>query len=140
MDKLLYLDENANVVSRVIVFANTSHVVNLLQATLDVYFDKLRTVSADDEKSAISRLEAINIFKEKKASILVATDIFSAGLDFADVSYVINFEMPTKFTQFARRCGRTGRLGNPGAVFSFFDFSTDFEIASSLADVSFVYI
>ena len=41
------------------------------------------------------RLGALNKFKAKSRSILVATDVASRGLDIPHVDVVINFDIPT---------------------------------------------
>jgi ATP-dependent RNA helicase DeaD len=44
----------------------------------------------------------------------VATDVGARGLDIAEVSHVVNFDMPFDVTDYVHRIGRTGRAGRPG--------------------------
>ena len=57
-------------------------------------------------------------FKDRKADILVATDLASRGLDFPFVSHVINFDFPKSTSDYLHRAGRAGRAGRPGFVMS----------------------
>ena len=52
--------------------------------------------------------------------VLVATDVAGRGLDIADVSHVINFDLPTRsIDNYSHRIGRTGRAGKDGLATSF---------------------
>lgn len=62
---------------------------------------------------------AFQQFKTNKANILVTTDLAARGLDIADVSHVINFDMPTNEETYIHRIGRTGRAGKPGVAVNF---------------------
>ena len=51
--------------------------------------------------------------------ILVATDVAGRGLDIADVTHVINYDVPNKIDSYCHRIGRTGRAGKFGIAISF---------------------
>jgi superfamily II DNA/RNA helicase len=55
----------------------------------------------------------------RKIQFLVATDIASRGIDIADVSHVINYDLPKFSEDYIHRIGRTGRAGKPGIAISF---------------------
>lgn len=40
------------------------------------------------------RSRSVEAFREGRKDVLVATDVASKGLDFADVQHVINYDMP----------------------------------------------
>lgn len=70
-----------------------------------------------------ARLRALDAFATGAAKILVATDVAARGLDMPDVNHVINFDMPTKkseFDDYIHRIGRTGRAGRKGIATSFY--------------------
>ena len=49
----------------------------------------------------------------------MATDVAGRGLDIADVTHVINYDVPNKIDSYCHRIGRTGRAGKFGIAISF---------------------
>ena len=82
-------------------------------------------VSIHGGKDQEERNEAIQLYKEGKKDVLVATDIAAKGLDFADIQHVINFDMPSEIENYVHRIGRTGRCGKTGVATTFIDKSCD---------------
>ena len=70
-------------------------------------------------KAQTDRLQAIDLFKRGVKDVLVATDVASKGLDFADIQHVINFDMPKEIEDYVHRIGRTGRRGRTGVATTF---------------------
>jgi len=64
------------------------------------------------------REEALKGFRGGRYEILVATDIASRGLDIADVSHVINYDVPQHPEDYIHRIGRTGRAEAHGDAFT----------------------
>ena len=77
-----------------------------------------KTASLHGEIPPRMRNNNFEKFKERKADILVATDLASRGLDFPFVSHVINFDFPKSTSDYLHRAGRAGRAGRPGFVMS----------------------
>jgi ATP-dependent RNA helicase DDX3X len=77
------------------------------------------TIAIHGDKTQIKRLEAIKQFTNGEIPILIATDVASRGLDFPNVSYVFNYDMPNNIDDYIHRIGRTGRCGNKGTSISF---------------------
>lgn len=50
---------------------------------------------------------------------MIATDVCARGIDFPNVSYVFNYDLPTNIDDYIHRIGRTGRCGNQGTSISF---------------------
>jgi len=50
---------------------------------------------------------------------LVATDVASRGIDVAEVSHVINFDVPLIYEDYVHRIGRTGRANHTGQAITF---------------------
>ncbi len=66
-----------------------------------------------------SRTRIFDDFKQGTLPILLATDVAARGLDFSNVSHVINFEFPRTAVSYTHRTGRTGRMGRKGTALSF---------------------
>ncbi len=65
------------------------------------------------------RFEAVRQFKEGGHRVLIATDIIARGIDIAEVSHVINFDLPEVPENYIHRIGRTGRADREGIAVSF---------------------
>lgn len=70
-------------------------------------------------KGQNSRINAMNEFKEGNLRVLVSTDVSSRGIDVANVSHVINFEVPMLYEDYIHRIGRTGRAFQTGEAITF---------------------
>ncbi len=60
------------------------------------------------------REDALRGFRQGRYEALVATDIASRGLDIADVSHVVNYDVPQHPEDYIHRIGRTGRAEHSG--------------------------
>jgi ATP-dependent RNA helicase RhlE len=64
------------------------------------------------------REQALKGFRDGRYEVLVATDIAARGLDIANVSHVINFDVPQHPEDYVHRIGRTGRAEATGDAFT----------------------
>ena len=64
------------------------------------------------------REDALKGFRNGRFELLVATDIAARGLDIADVSHVINYDVPQHPEDYIHRIGRTGRAEATGDAFT----------------------
>ncbi len=115
-DLCLYLLRNT-INGRIIIFRRTKFGVDKLEQTLLKNGYKVTSIHGDKTQSL--RNEAIENFKNKKATILIATDVAARGIDIVNVDAVINFDLPNIPETYVHRIGRTGRAGKSGIAFSF---------------------
>jgi ATP-dependent RNA helicase RhlE len=101
----------------VLVFTRTKRGADKLVKSLTA--DGIRAEAIHGDKSQGSRQRALENFKKRTVSMLVATDVASRGLDITDISHVINFDLPEDAETYVHRIGRTGRAGATGIAISF---------------------
>jgi ATP-dependent RNA helicase RhlE len=96
----------------VIVFCRTKHGADRVAGLLKRKRHSVAVIHSN--RSQKEREEALNGFRDGHYGILVATDIASRGLDIADVSHVINYDVPQHPEDYIHRIGRTGRAEHTG--------------------------
>lgn len=118
-DKTLKLAEllRSDGFSKVLVFGKTKHGVERLAKLLTTM--GLAAESIHGNKNFNHRQRALGAFKDNKVKVLVATDVAARGLDIADVSHVINYDLPATYEDYIHRIGRTGRGGKKGKALTF---------------------
>jgi ATP-dependent RNA helicase DeaD len=67
------------------------------------------------------RDRVMQVFRQEKADVLVATDVAARGLDIDHISHVINYDIPTSPEVYVHRIGRTGRIGREGVAITLVD-------------------
>ena len=77
-----------------------------------------RSTSLQGNLSQGRRQAAMDGFRSGEFQILVATDIAARGIDVANVSHVINFDIPSTPDAYIHRIGRTGRALCSGEAFT----------------------
>jgi ATP-dependent RNA helicase DDX23/PRP28 len=113
---------------KVIVFVNEKKSAEKVARTIEKNGKK--TVVLHGGKAQDLREQSLAQFKEG-GRILVATDVAGRGIDVADVTHVVNYDVPTKIDNYCHRIGRTGRAGKSGIAVSFLTDS-DTEIMPAL--------
>lgn len=102
---------------KVLIFGRTKHGVERLYKNLVRYGFKANSIHGN--KSYVSRLRSLELFKKDHINILVATDVAARGLDIPDVSHVINYDVPATYNDYVHRIGRTGRINKRGVALTF---------------------
>ena len=105
---------------RVIVFARTrTNVDNIYKflARKVLEAGEVRVIHAN--KGQNTRINSMEAFKEGNVRVLVATDVAARGIDVAQVSHVINFDVPIIYEDYVHRIGRTGRANHTGEAITF---------------------
>jgi ATP-dependent RNA helicase RhlE len=103
-------------IEQALVFTRTKHGANHLAEQLEL--DGIAATAIHGNKSQGQRVKALNDFKAGRASILVATEVASRGLDIDALPHVVNFELPMVAEDYVHRIGRTGRAGATGEAVS----------------------
>ncbi len=107
------------VVTSAIVFTRTKFGADRLEKHLNMYGITSSAIHGD--KSQNKRTRALDLFKQGRVKVLVATDVAARGIDVSNVSHVINFELPNVSETYLHRIGRTGRAGAEGTAWSLVD-------------------
>jgi len=102
---------------RSIIFVNTKRCAEQLEDTLNANGYKTAALSGDVPQEKRQRL--LNDFQENRITLLIATDVAARGLHIADVSHVINYDLPQDAEDYVHRIGRTARFGASGEAISF---------------------
>lgn len=78
----------------------------------------LSTAALHGNKDQAEREATLNLFKERKVDVLIATDLLARGIDVENLPVVINFELPSNAEVYVHRIGRTARAGQKGIALS----------------------
>lgn len=65
------------------------------------------------------REKVLQSFREKRVTVLIATDVAARGIDIQNLTHVINFALPQNPESYVHRIGRTGRAGQLGTAITF---------------------
>ncbi len=101
----------------IIVFVNIKR--NCEMVARDVRAAGRNPVTLHGSKTQEQREAALDKLRAGQADVLVATDLAGRGIDVADVSLVVNFNMTSSIEQYTHRVGRTGRAGKSGIAITF---------------------
>lgn len=77
--------------------------------------------SIHGDRTQRERERALEMFRNGRCPILVATAVAARGLDIPNVTHVVNYDLPTDIDDYVHRIGRTGRAGNTGISTAFFN-------------------
>ena len=77
--------------------------------------------SIHGDRTQREREKALEMFRNGRCPILVATAVAARGLDIPNVTHVVNYDLPTDIDDYVHRIGRTGRAGNTGLSTAFFN-------------------
>lgn len=100
-----------------IVFTRTKHGAEKLAAKLHADGIQCREIHGNLNQSKRDRV--MKGFRHGKFDVLVATDLASRGIDVADISHIINYDIPDDPEVYVHRIGRTARMGAQGRAFTF---------------------
>jgi ATP-dependent RNA helicase RhlE len=114
-DLVLELLKRVNYES-VIVFCRTKHGADRVAHLLKRNNHAVAVLHSN--RTQREREQALQGFREGRFEVLVATDIAARGLDIADVSHVVNYDVPQHPEDYIHRIGRTGRMAAAGDAYT----------------------
>ncbi|XP_057512753.1 probable DEAD-box ATP-dependent RNA helicase 48 isoform X1 [Actinidia eriantha] len=97
---------------KVIVFCTTAMVTSLVFLLLREM--KLNVREIHTRKPQLYRTRISDEFREAKRLILVTSDVSARGMNYPDVTLVLQMGIPSDREQYIHRLGRTGREGKGG--------------------------
>ena len=114
VDKLHWLSNllDKDPSSRGVVFCKTKAATQKLAKQLketDFAADGIHGDLLQKERDKVMRA-----FKNENLQVLVATDLAARGIDIADLSFVVHYQMPDQDDYYTHRSGRTARAGKRG--------------------------
>ena len=110
---VLYQEDPENAM----IFCATREMVNVLFRQLKkarIRCGMLHGLVDQDE-----RIRTIEEYREGRFRFLIATDVAARGVDFDNITHVINYDLPMAKETYVHRIGRTGRNGKSGKAISF---------------------
>jgi ATP-dependent RNA helicase RhlE len=100
----------------VIVFCRTKHGADRVAHLLKRNNHAVAVLHSN--RTQREREQALRGFRDGRYEVLVATDIAARGLDIADVSHVVNYDVPQHPEDYIHRIGRTGRMEATGDAYT----------------------
>ncbi|KAK1409047.1 hypothetical protein QVD17_41319 [Tagetes erecta] len=97
---------------KVIVFCTTAMMTSLMFSLLREMKMNVREIHS--RKPQLYRTRVSEEFKEEKQLILITSDVSARGMNYPDVTLVIQVGVPVDREQYINRLGRTGREGKGG--------------------------
>jgi ATP-dependent RNA helicase DeaD len=101
----------------IIMFVRTKQATEELAEKLRARGFKTAAINGDIPQQARER--TIDMLRDGKVDILVATDVAARGLDVERITLVVNYDIPHDTESYVHRIGRTGRAGRSGEAILF---------------------
>ncbi|KAI4242618.1 MAG: hypothetical protein L6R42_010961, partial [Xanthoria sp. 1 TBL-2021] len=98
---------------KIIVFGTTAKIVALFA---EIFQQKLglEVFELHSRLSQSARTRTTDVFKTAKKGIMFASDVIGRGMDFPNVSLVVQVGLPSDADAYTHRVGRTARAGKDG--------------------------
>ncbi|KAK2630568.1 hypothetical protein QTJ16_001388 [Diplocarpon rosae] len=109
---IVYLSSTANVVLCSDIFQNLKSSANGLFGQHPLYPAQISEIHA--QLSQQQRTYVSERFRRAKSAILFSTDVTARGMDFPNVTHVVQIGLPPNREQYIHRLGRTGRGDKTG--------------------------
>lgn len=113
-------------ITQAVIFCNTRKKVEWLAKKMKD--SNFTVVCMHGDMSQKERDEVMTAFRKGQSRVLIATDVWSRGIDVQQVSLVINYDLPIHHESYLHRIGRSGRFGRKGVSISFVTASESREL------------
>ena len=115
---LTWLLSTDSAMNKVLVFVATKKMADEIYEMASIKFPGEAGV-IHSNKDQNYRFNAVKNFENGTFRFLIATDLVARGIDVAEVSHVINFDVPVIPENYIHRVGRTGRADKKGISITF---------------------
>jgi ATP-dependent RNA helicase MSS116 len=99
---------------KIVVFFPTARMVSFFAEFLNDGLE-FPAIELHSKKSQSSRNTSSSSFRQAKNAILFTSDLSARGVDYPDVTHVIQVGLPESREQYIHRLGRTARAGKEGS-------------------------
>ena len=113
----LLLEEDASMSKLLVFTASKALADQLYEELVPKYPETVGVIHSNKEQN--HRFNTVKQFKDGQYRFIIATDIVARGIDIAEVTHVINFDVPDTAENYIHRIGRTGRADKKGIAISF---------------------
>ena len=113
----LLLEEDKTMTKLLVFTASKALADQLYEEMSAKYPETVGVIHSNKEQN--HRFNTVKQFKEGQYRFIIATDIVARGIDIAEVTHVINFDVPETAENYIHRIGRTGRADKKGIAISF---------------------
>eukprot|EP00929_Paragymnodinium_shiwhaense_P040168 TRINITY_DN2098_c0_g3_i1.p1 TRINITY_DN2098_c0_g3~~TRINITY_DN2098_c0_g3_i1.p1 ORF type:complete len:657 (-),score=121.64 TRINITY_DN2098_c0_g3_i1:81-2051(-) len=141
-------NSNNGAAPKVVCFFVTARQTQYMAEVAQAFFPKILSgkqrpdvLEIHSRKSQAQRNKANDAFREAggvggKPSVLFSSDVSARGMDYPNVSHVIQLGMPSSREQYLHRLGRTARAGESGqGILMLHDFEVKNVIKNLLSDL-----
>ncbi len=104
-------------ITQAVIFANTRRKVDWLASKMKE--NNFQVSSMHGEMQQKERDEVMAEFRQGSSRVLITTDVWARGIDIANISLVINYDLPSNRENYIHRIGRSGRFGRKGVAINF---------------------
>jgi len=105
------------VITQAVIFCNTRKKVEWLTDKMRKANFMVASMHGDMEQP--ERNEIMQSFRTGEKRVMITTDLWARGIDVAQVSLVINYDLPNNRENYIHRIGRSGRFGRKGVAINF---------------------
>lgn len=104
-------------ITQAVIFCNTKKKVEWLAGRMQD--NNFTVASMHGDMTQKDRDTVMKAFREGRSRVLIATDVWSRGIDVQQVNLVINYDVPGMQESYLHRIGRSGRFGRKGVAITF---------------------